>query len=255
MKVLILAGGYGSRLGNITEAIPKPMVKIGRYPIIIHIMKYYASFGYRDFIISAGYKAEVIKEYFYNYKIFANDFYINLNNGDIKILSSNHDDNWKVTVIDTGVNSLKGARVKRVENYLDEMNLMTYGDGLADVNINSLVEFHKSHGKVLTITGVHPPARFGEIRVNGDSVAAFEEKPQSSVGIINGGYMVFNRELLEYLSVDEKCDLEVGPFNQLVKDKQVMVYQHKGSWECIDTERDLNHLNRIWNENKAFWMK
>ena len=157
-------------------------------------------------------------------------------------------------MIDTGLNSLKGARLKKLEKYLDDdINMMTYGDGVANVNIEELVKFHKSHGKILTITGVRPPSRFGEIIEKDSKVISFEEKPQSSVGLISGGFFVFDKRLLKYLTEDDDCDLEYGVFEKLVKKGQIMVYKHKGQWECVDTERDLRHLNKIWQDNKAFW--
>lgn len=253
MKVVILAGGYGTRLGNITEAIPKPMVKIGNKPILWHIMKIYATYGYKDFVLSLGYKAESIKEYFYNYSAYSNDYTINLGTKEISRHQVHSETDWNITLVDTGVNTLKGARVKRIEKYLDDINMLTYGDGVADINIDELVKFHKSHNKIITITGVRPPARFGEIIEENGKLISFQEKPQTSVGLINGGYMVFNKKLLDYLSTDENADLEFGPFDVLAKEGQIMVYKHSGKWECIDTERDLVHLNKLWNENKAFW--
>ncbi len=253
MKVLILAGGYGSRLGNITEAIPKPMVKIGSHPILWHIMKIYAYYGHADFVLSLGYKADVIKQYFYNYSAVANDFTINLGTKQMAIHSRHDEGEWNVTLVDTGVDTLKGARIKRVERFLDDVNLMTYGDGVADVDINTLLAFHKGHGKAITITGVHPPARFGEVIEREGRVSSFQEKPQTSNGLINGGFMVFDRRLLERLSVDEKCDLEFGCFESLAQEGEIMVYKHDGRWECVDTERDLAHLNFLWNKGEAFW--
>ena len=256
MKVIILAGGYGTRLGNITEAIPKPMVKIGNKPILWHIMKIYANYGYKDFIISLGYKAEIIKEYFYNYKAYSEDYTINLGSGKMKEHNEHNELDWNVTLVDTGLDTFKGARVKRIEKYLDgDINMLTYGDGVADIKINELLKFHKSHYKIITISGVNPPARFGEIVEQDGHLTSFEEKPQTSVGLINGGYMVFDKRLLNYLTVDKKCDLEHGPLEDLAKKGEVMVYKHKGKWECIDTERDLKHLNKLWNENNAFWKK
>ena len=254
MKVIILAGGYGTRLGNITEAIPKPMVKIGNKPIIWHIMKIYANYGYKDFIISLGYKAEIIKEYFYNYKIYTEDYTINLGSGKIKEHNQHNELDWNVSLINTGLDTLKGARIKRVEEYLDDdINMLTYGDGVADIDIEELVEFHKSQDKIVTISGVYPPSRFGEIIEKRGQLISFEEKPQTSIGLINGGFMVFDRRLLDYLTTDENCDLEYGPFEVLAKEEQIMVYKHKGSWECVDTERDLIHLNKLWDKEKAFW--
>jgi len=253
MKTIILAGGYGTRLGNITEAIPKPMVHIGNKPVIWHIMKTYAHYGYKDFIISLGYKSEVIKNYFSNYDIFNNDFMINLGTKKIEILSNHDEQDWKVKLIDTGLDTLKGARIKRIEKYLDDINMVTYGDGVADININDLVKFHISHNKILTITGVNPPARFGEIIVKGHQVKAFQEKPDSSSGSINGGYMVINKKLLDYLTTDEKCDFEKGPLERLAKMGEIMLYKHTGKWACMDHERDVVYLNKLWTDNNAFW--
>jgi len=253
MKIVILAGGYGSRLGRIAESIPKPMVKIGTKPIIWHIMKIYSHYGYNDFIISLGYKGEIIKEYFYNYNAYSNDYTINLGTKEIKKLHNHEENDWNITLIDTGIGTLKGARVKRVEKYLDDINMLTYGDGVADIDINELVKFHKSHNKIITISGVHPPARFGEIVEENGKLISFAEKPQTSVGLINGGFMVFNKELLEYLTSNEDCDLEYGAFNELARESQIMVYKHTGNWACVDHERDLVNLNKLWNENKAFW--
>lgn len=253
MKVLILAGGFGARLGNITESIPKPMLKIGNKPVIWHIMKIYSYYGYKDFIIALGYKAEVIKEYFLNYNTYNNDFTIDLETNEISVHSDHEERDWKVTLMDTGLNSLKGARVKRVEKYLDDVNMLTYGDGVADVNIHELVAFHRSHNKLLTITGVHPPARFGEIIESKELLVSFQEKPQTSIGLINGGFMVFNKGLLDYLTEDEDCDLEYGVFEKLAKEHEIMLYKHDKQWGCLDTERDLKHLNDLWNQNRAFW--
>lgn len=254
MKVIILAGGYGTRLGNITESIPKPMVQIGEKPIIWHIMKIYSHYGYKDFIFTLGYKHELIKEYFHHYDIRSSDFQINLGTKKTKFLNDHEETDWKVTLIDTGLNTLKGARIKRIEKYLDDdINMLTYGDGLANINIEELVKFHKSHGKILTITGVHPPSRFGEIMERDSRLVFFKEKPQSSVGLINGGFFVFDKRLFKYLSEDENCDLEYETFEKLAPRGEIMVYKHLDNWECIDTERDLKHLNKVWSEGKAFW--
>ena len=255
MKVLILAGGYGSRLGTITELIPKPMVKIGNKPILWHIMKYFSSYGHRDFVLSLGYKAEVIKEFFYHYHIQVNNFTIQLGDRSVEFHDDHDEADWRVTLVDTGIDTLKGARIKRVQKHLDDINLLTYGDGLADVDLNKLIKFHQSHGKTLTITGVYPPARFGEIIADEGKVSAFQEKNQTSAGRINGGFMIFDQRMLEYLSEEENCDLEFEVFPGLVAKGEMMVYDHNGHWECIDTERDLLHLNRLWNESLAFWKK
>ena len=254
MKVIIFAGGWGTRLGQHTEWIPKPMVQIGDRPMIWHIMKIYAYYGYNDFIVSAGVKSHIIKEYFLNYEAYSNDFMRDFASGTVEFLSNDDNIDWQVSVVNTGINTQKGARIKRLGKYLtEEVNMVTYGDGLADVNINELHKFHTSHGKMVSITGVRPPARFGEISESNGLVTEFSEKPQTSVGLINGGYMVFSRALLDYLSCDENCDLERGPLEKLALDGEVMVYKHRGSWECVDHERDLVHLNQLWNSDNAFW--
>ena len=254
MKTIILAGGWGSRLGQLSESVPKPMVAIGNKPVLWHIMKIYSSYGFNDFIIALGVKGEVIKEYFYNFESRNNDFSIDLSSGKIIYQNKHDESSWKVTLVDTGLNTLKGGRIKRLENYLDdEINMITYGDGVADINISEVLKFHKSHGKTITVTGVHPPARFGELIEKEGCVISFEEKPQTSVGLINGGFMVFNQNLLEFLTVDEDCDFESDALEKLTNEGEVMVYKHDGFWECMDNERDLQHLNEIWNQNKAFW--
>jgi glucose-1-phosphate cytidylyltransferase len=254
MKVIILAGGMGTRLGQQVEAIPKPMVTIGNKPILWHIMKIYSHQGFNEFVICLGEKANVIKNYFYQYEIINNDFTIDLSSGDIKYHNSHNENNWKVTLVDTGLDTLKGGRIKRVEKYLDsDTNMLTYGDGLADVNLNKLLEFHKSHGKIVTITGVHGPSRFGELTEEDGQVRSFTEKPRFSSGLINGGFIVFNREMLSYLTEDDDCDFEIGPLEQLAENGQVMAYKHEGNWECMDHERDMIYLNQLWKDNKAFW--
>ncbi|UCH92875.1 MAG: glucose-1-phosphate cytidylyltransferase [Candidatus Aminicenantes bacterium] len=254
MNTLILAGGYGSRLGNITEDIPKPMVAIGGKPILWHIMKIYSHFGFNDFIILLGYQGIKIKEYFFNYHMMNNDFTINLADNCISYARGNSVENWKVTLVDTGIDTLKGGRIKRAAPYLeDEVNMLTYGDGVADVDIKELLAFHRSHGKILTLTGVRPPSRFGELMISDARVLSFEEKPQISSGMINGGFMVFNNKLLSYLTPDKDCDFEFGVLEDLAKQGEIMVFEHHGFWECVDTERDLNHLNKLWHENRASW--
>lgn len=255
MKVIILAGGLGTRLGSITESVPKPMIEIGGKPIIWHIMNIYAKYGYNDFLVSLGYKQDVIKKFFYDYgKVYSNEFKTNLKTGEATVLDSGASEDWNVSLVNTGLNTLKGARIKKLEKYLDDdINMVTYGDGVADINIDELVKFHKSHNKILTITGVRPPARFGEIIEKDSKLVSFAEKPQSSKGLISGGFFVFDKKLLEYLNEDENCDLEYGAFNKLANEGEIMVYKHLDNWECVDTERDLRHLNKLWDEGKAFW--
>jgi glucose-1-phosphate cytidylyltransferase len=253
MKVIILAGGYGTRLGNITGEMPKPMVRIGNKPILWHIMKTYAGYNFKDFILCLGYKQEVIKQYFHNYYTHAADYTIDLGSKEINVLNSHDEMDWKVSMIDTGLDTLKGGRIKKIEKYLDDdINLLTYGDGVADINIDELIKFHKSHGKTITITGVRPPSRFGEITEQ-DSKLVFKEKPQASSGLINGGFFVFNKKLCNFLTEEDNCDLEHGVFEKLAELDEIRVFKHLGQWECVDTERDLNHLNKLWHENKAFW--
>lgn len=252
MKVIILAGGYGSRLGHVSELIPKPMVEIGGRPIIWHIMKIYAHHGFNDFVVALGYKGNVIKDYFYKLQNYNSDFTVDTGTGEITYHNTTND-HWKVTLVDTGVETLKGGRIKRLENYLDEINMATYGDGVSDININELVDYHKDHGKLVTITGVRPPSMFGEVIEKGGKVVSFEEKPQTSKGLINGGFMVFNKEMLNYLSTDEKCDFEFGPLEELAEKGEVMTYKHPGFWECADTVRDVQHLNKLVETGKAKW--
>lgn len=254
MKLVILAGGYGTRLGERTAVIPKPMVRIGEKPILWHIMKIYAKYGIKDFIICLGYKGDVIKDYFLHYNSKNNDFTINLKDLSIEFHNEHDEKNWKVTLVDTGLNTLKGGRLKRIENHLeDDINLLTYGDGVTDVNIKEVIEFHKVKGKIVTITGVHPPARFGELIADGDILTSFKEKSQTSQGLINGGFMVFNKELLNYLTEYEDCDLEFGVFERLARKGEIAVYKHKGLWACMDHERDVKYLNNLWKNNRAFW--
>jgi glucose-1-phosphate cytidylyltransferase len=255
MEVVILCGGIGTRLKEETEFRPKPMVTIGGRPILWHIMKIYAHYGYGEFVLCLGYKGEMIKEYFYNYEILANDFQITLGQKNAIEIFHNHDEkNWKITMANTGDEALKGARLKKVEKYIHgDTFMLTYGDGLSDVSIADLLEFHKSHGKLATVTGINPTARFGELKLEGNLVRAFREKPESFTKFVNGGFFVFERRILDYLSADDKCDLEIGPLEQIANEGQLMVYKHNGFWACMDTLRDMEYLNRLWVENKAPW--
>ncbi len=256
MKLVILAGGYGTRLGNLTNTIPKPMIQVGGRPLLWHIMKIYSHYGIKEFIICLGYRGNVIKDYFLHYESQNSDFTVDLKKKSIEYHSNHCEDDWKVTLVDTGLDTLKGSRLKQVEEFLDDdVNLLTYGDGLADINILETLEFHKKTGKVITISGVHPPARFGELIADGDILTSFEEKSQTSQGLINGGYMVFNKELLSYLSADASCDLEVGVLDALAGEGKVAVFRHQGLWACVDHERDLNYLESVWRKGSAFWKK
>lgn len=255
IKVVILCGGMGTRLREETEYKPKPMVEIGSKPILWHIMKLYSSFGFNDFVLCLGYKGEYIKNYFYNYEVLNNDFTLELGNFEnIKFHRKHKEVGWKITLADTGEKALKGCRLKRIQKYIDnDIFMLTYGDGLANINIRSLLDFHIHHGKIGTVTGVRPPSRFGEIMAQHNQVVSFAEKPQVSEGLINGGFFVFNKDIFDYLSDDEMCDLEIGPLEQLAENGELMVYDSKGEWLCMDTFRDMQYLNKLWHENNAFW--
>ena len=252
MKVVILAGGFGTRLSEYTETIPKPMIKIGDKPMLWHIMKIYEKYGYKDFNIALGYKAEVIKDFFLNYREISSDFTIDLANGNIKTLQSNELD-WKVTLVDTGLNSMTGGRIKRMKSFIgNETFLLTYGDGLANIDIEKLVSFHRNHGKLVTVTAVHPGARFWELNLDGDVVTSFEEKPQVTQGWINGGYFVFEPEFLDFIS-DDSTVLEKEPLENVAQMGELRAFKHEGFWKCMDTKRDKDFLEEIWKSEKPLW--
>lgn len=255
MKTVILCGGLGTRLREETEFRPKPMVEIGGKPILWYIMKIYAHYGFKDFVLCLGYKGEIIKEYFYNYELINNDFTIELSdNKDIEIHSDYGEKGWRVTLADTGDKALKGARLKRVEKYIDgDQFMMTYGDGVANIDIHSLLAFHHNHGKLATVTGINPASRFGGLKIKGNQVENFSEKPRISSKFVSGGFFVFNKGIFDYLSTDDDCDLEIGLLEKIASEGQLMVYKHRGYWACMDTLRDMDYLNKLWNENKAFW--
>lgn len=255
IKVVILCGGLGTRLREETEFRPKPMVNIGNRPILWHIMKIYSHYGFKDFILCLGYKGETIKEFFLNYEVLNSDFTIELGNGkNLRLHNCHEEKDWRITLADTGDKTLKGARLKMVERYLDgDTFMVTYGDGLADVDINALLRFHYSHGKLATVTGVNPASRFGELKIKGNRVESFSEKPRISKDFINGGFFVFNKAIMDYLSVTDGCDLEIGPLERIAGDGHLIVNKHQGSWACMDTLRDMEYLNRLWDEGRAFW--
>jgi glucose-1-phosphate cytidylyltransferase len=255
MKAVILCGGKGTRLREETEYKPKPMVQIGNRPILWHIMKIYSHYGIKEFVICLGYKGNMIKEYFLNYEIMNNDLTLKLGNSEeIQIHGEHKEKDWQVTLADTGENSQTGARVKRIEKYIDDdIFLLTYGDGVSNINIKKLVEFHKSHGKIGTMTGVHPASRFGEINTKNDLITVFNEKPQTKEGLINGGFFVFNREFFDYLDDHEDCILEAEPLEHLVADQELMLYKNEGFWQCVDTYRELELINSLWNQPNPPW--
>ncbi len=255
MKVVILCGGLGTRLREETEFRPKPMVDIGMRPILWHIMKIYAHYGYTDFVLALGYRGEMIKNYFCHYELMNNDLTIELGKPEnLCIHQSNQEIGWRITLANTGEKALKGARLKRVEKYIDDDTFMlTYGDGVANIDINALLDFHRSHGKLATVTGINPASRFGELKINGNKVQSFSEKPTEDHGLINGGFFVLNRCIFDYLSSDDNCDFEFGPLEKVAKDGELMVYRHTGFWACMDTLRDMEYLNRLWAEGRAEW--
>jgi len=255
MKVVILCGGLGTRLREETEFKPKPMIEIGNKPILWHIMKTYSYYGVKDFVLCLGYKGESIKEYFCNYEVLNSDFTIELGkNKNIDIHGSHDEDGWRITFVDTGDRTLKGARLKQVEKYIDgDIFMATYGDGVSNVNIKALLDFHKSHGKIATVTGVNPTSLFGDLKISGEKVEVFREKSKSDRNFVSGGFFVFSRKIFDYLNRDEDCDLEMGPMEQIAKKGELMVYKHTDFWACMDTYRDVEYLNKLWKENKATW--
>ena len=252
MKTVLLAGGFGTRLSEFTGLIPKPMVPIGGKPILWHIMKTYANFGHKDFYVALGYKAEIIREFFYNYRILNSDFTVDLASGSVN--SHNKDFlNWKVTLIDTGEKTMTGGRVKRMKNIVgNEPFFLTYGDGVSNINIDKLLEFHKSHGKMVTVTAVRPVARFGELNLEKNKVVDFEEKPQLNQGWINGGFFVIEPKFFDFIDNDETL-LEREPLESVAKMGELMAYKHDGFWQCMDTKRDYELLESLWVNNKAPW--
>jgi glucose-1-phosphate cytidylyltransferase len=253
MKAVILAGGLGSRLSEETTLRPKPMVEIGGKPILWHIMSTYSANGINEFIIALGYKQEVVKEYFLNFYALNNDISLDLATGKTTF-HNGIQPNWKVHLVDTGLHTQTGGRVKRLEKWLaqEETFMLTYGDGVTDLDISALLTFHESHGKLATVTTVRSPARFGRIAFAGDQVTNFYEKPESGEGWINGGYFVLNRKALDYIEGDETV-LEHGPVDRLAKDGQLMGYRHHGFWSCMDTLKEKNYLEELWSTGKASW--
>jgi glucose-1-phosphate cytidylyltransferase len=218
-------------------------------------MKIYSHFGFNEFILCLGYQGNVIKEYFYHYMLHNSDVTIKLGkNQQVTMHDTSIEEDWTITIVDTGENHLKGARVKKIERYIEDDSFMvTYGDGVGDINIKKLVDFHQSNGKIATVTGVSPPSAFGQIHAKDSTVIEFNEKPQIKEGIINGGFLIFNRKIFDYLKEDETCDLEMGALEQLTRKKELMVFRHQGGWSCMDTYRDTVYLNQLWDNDQAFW--
>lgn len=254
MKVVILAGGYGTRISEESQFKPKPMIEIGGMPILWHIMKTYSYYGFNEFVICAGYKQHVIKEWFADYFLHTSDITFDFTNGNEIIVHNKHAEAWKVTVVDTGLNTQTGGRVKRIRDYVDNSTfLLTYGDAVGDINISALLEFHKSHGKIGTMSMYNFGQNKGVVEVGQDGViAAFREKSDLDGDLINIGFMVFEPELFDYIEGDDTI-FEKGPLAKLVKEHQLMGYIHKGYWQCMDTIREKQQLDKLWDSGKAAW--
>ena len=252
MKVVILSGGFGTRISEYTTVIPKPMIPINGKPIIEHIMEIYSKYGFKDFYLALGYKANVIKEYFYNYEILNSNFKVDFKNRSVTPYKKQEKD-WTVNLIDTGENTMTGGRLKRLKDYIkDDTFLLTYGDAVTNLDINEVIKFHYSHGKMITVTGVRPPARFGELTINeNNEVLEFKEKPNINEGWINGGFFVIEPRFLDYINGDN-CILEKEPLERAAKSKELVAYLHDGFWHCIDTKRDKDNLEEIIKNNKTW---
>jgi len=257
LKVVILAGGYGTRIRDVAEDIPKPMIPIGPYPILWHIMKTYSKFGITDFIICLGYRGQAIKDFFLNYEAFTRDITLSLGDQGKTVYHNSHNEhNWNITLADTGLRSMTGSRISRIKKYLNDDDFMiTYGDGVSDIDIQKLMDYHKSHNKLLTVTGVRPPGRFGEMDANSNGqVLEFNEKPQAHAGRISGGYFVASHRLFDYLEDDENLVFEQEPLRKIVKDQELMMYKHNGFWQPMDTSREFQLLNSLYDSGKAPWV-
>lgn len=256
MKVVILAGGYGTRISEESHLKPKPMIEIGEKPILWHIMKEYSYYGYNEFIICCGYKQHVIKEWFADYYLYNCDVTFDFTNDNKMTVHNNVSEPWKVTLIDTGLNTMTGGRIKRIKDYIgDDTFMLTYGDSVSDVNIKELLEFHKSHKKLATLTAINVDQRFGVIDINSDdNVNSFREKTEGEGSWINGGYMVLEPSVIDYIEGDS-TPFEKGPLQALSSDGELKAYKHNGFWKCMDTKREMEELEDLWNSGKAPWKK
>jgi glucose-1-phosphate cytidylyltransferase len=256
MKVVILCGGKGTRLHEETEFKPKPLVQIGGMPILWHIMKIYSSYGFRDFILCLGYKGSMIKDFFLHYEELTNDFTLNLRSLDSRIHYHNTEklEDWNITFVDTGLETQTGGRIARIKDLIkdDDDFFLTYGDGLSNVDINALLNYHYEKNRVLTLTGVHPPSPFGIITVKDGIVTSFKEKPKLE-GFVNGGFFVCSKRMFDYISTDVNCIFEEKPMKRLTKEGQLAVYEHTDFWQAMDTQKHVNELNKIWDSGKAPW--
>ena len=254
MKVILLAGGFGTRLSEYTDVIPKPMVPVGGKPILWHIMETYGHFGHKDFYVALGYKSEVVKEYFLNYRALNSDFTVDLKSGEVNSYHSDLAD-WRVTLVNTGESSMTGGRVKRMREYIgNETFLLTYGDGVANIDINALVKFHKAQGKMITVSAVRPAARFGELDLADNLVVSFKEKPQLHQGWINGGYFVVEPEFFNLID-DDSTMLEREPLERAANAGELAAYRHDGFWQCMDTKRDHDLLESLWSKGAPWVVK
>ena len=256
MKTVILCGGFGTRIRDVAEDIPKPMIPVGRLPILWHLMKYYSSFGHNDFVLCLGYKGQVIKDFFLNYQAHTQDLTISLGNPNkIKFHSSSNELNWNVTLVDTGLDSMTGSRVRQIRPFVDgEPFFLTYGDGLSNIDLHQLLAFHEKSGKTLTVTGVRPPGRFGELRSDESGIVTeFNEKPQATGGRISGGFFVCEPKLFDVLPAQDNLVFEEEPLRALVKQRELAVYEHDDFWQCMDTYRDWQLLNGLLADGKAPW--
>lgn len=254
MKVVILAGGFGTRISEESHAKPKPMIEIGEFPIIWHIMKLYSTYGFHEFVICLGYKGYQIKDYFLNYYLYKSDITVNLTNKNQQIIHQHDAEPWKITLVETGLETMTGGRVKRIQKYIgDEPFMLTYGDGVADIDIEKLVQFHNSHGKLATLTASEPTGRFGALALSEEQqITSFREKLKGDDGWINGGFFVLQPEIFDYIE-DDQTVFEKAPLEKLADDGQLMAYKHRGFWHPMDTLRDKQHLEDLWKSNVAPW--
>ncbi|HEY5123855.1 MAG TPA: glucose-1-phosphate cytidylyltransferase [Ignavibacteria bacterium] len=256
MQVVILCGGKGTRISEETMSKPKPLVEIGGKPILWHIVKTYTYYGYNKFILALGYKGDMIKEYFYNLRIFSSDFKLNFkSNNNPEIIKNSNEIDCEILFVDTGESTLKGGRIKKIQKYISSDNFhLTYGDGVCDVDLRKLESYHVSNNSTATLTAVHPPSRFGELKLKGSRVMEFEEKPQMNKGYINGGFFVLNKNVFNYLTEDDDCDFEFGALQNIARENQLSAYKHKGFWQCMDNIRDRDYLNYLIKSKKAPWI-
>ncbi len=255
VPVVILCGGHGTRLREETEWRPKPLVEIGSRPMLWHIMKIYAHYGYTDFVLALGYKGAMIKEYFLNFETMCNDFTLTLGGEAVALHGSYPEKGWRITFADTGIDALTGCRLHRVARYVAGAPLffMTYGDGVSNIDLKALAAFHQGHGRAATVTGVRPRSRFGELVERDGRVVDFREKPQVSEGFINGGFFAFSPRVFDYLSDDESCSLEGEPIERMVADQELRIWKHEAPWYCMDTYRDVLLLQEVWKSGRAEW--